>query len=33
MVIKDLIEISPLAHRLSALRWDVERLLAEHPAP
>lgn len=32
-VVQDLILNNALAHRLSALRWDVERLKAEHPAP
>ncbi len=32
-VVQDLINSSPLIHRLSALRWDVARLEAEHPIP
>jgi hypothetical protein len=32
-VVQDLVEVDPFAARLSALRWDVERLLREHPAP
>lgn len=31
-VVTDLVEADPLAGRLSALRWDIDRLAAEHPA-
>ena len=30
-VVTDLVEADPLAKRLSALRWDVDRLAREHP--
>ncbi len=32
VVIKDLINVDDLAHRLSALRWDVARIKKLHPA-
>ena len=32
-VVQDLVNVDPLIRRLSALRWDVERLSREHPAP
>ena len=30
-VVTDLVEADPLARRMSALRWDIDRLAAEHP--
>lgn len=30
-VVTDLVESDPLARRMSALRWDIDRLAAEHP--
>lgn len=30
-VVTNLVEADPLAKRLSALRWDIDRLAAEHP--
>jgi hypothetical protein len=31
-VVTDLVEADPLANRMSAFRWDIDRLAAEHPA-
>lgn len=31
-VVTNLVEADPLAKRMSALRWDMDRLRAEHPA-
>jgi hypothetical protein len=30
-VVTDLVEADPLARRMSALRWDIDRGAAEHP--
>jgi len=31
-VVPNLVDVDPLAGRMSALRWDMDRLRAEHPA-
>jgi hypothetical protein len=31
-VVTDLVNADPLARRMSALKWDIDRLAAEHPA-